>query len=66
MGRLKVILAFFLAMALLVFVAQNTRVVDVRFLAWSLEMSRAIMLLAVLGIGFVLGWLVSSLGRLKD
>jgi uncharacterized integral membrane protein len=50
----------FLLLAVAVFTAQNFQVVDVRFLAWKLEMSRAILLLGVLGIGFVLGWLASS------
>ena len=51
-------------MAVAVFTAQNLQVVDVRFLAWKLEISRAILLFGVLGIGFVLGWLASSFLRL--
>lgn len=55
-----------LLLVLALFVAQNTQVVDIHFLAWKMEMSRAIMLLVVLAIGFALGWLASSLGRLRD
>ena len=65
MRRVKTGLVVALALVLLVFVVQNTEVVDVRFFAWSIEMSRAIMLLAVLAVGFMIGWLTSTLRRRK-
>ncbi|KPJ79152.1 MAG: hypothetical protein AMJ54_00390 [Deltaproteobacteria bacterium SG8_13] len=43
----------------LVFVAQNTQVVEVRFLFWTLSMSRALILLITLAIGLVGGWLLT-------
>ena len=46
-----------------VFVLQNTRVVEFRFLFWKLEMSRALMMFAILGIGVALGWLLATLRR---
>ena len=46
-----------------IFVLQNTRVVEVRFLFWRLEMSRALMLFGVLGAGLVVGWLLGTLRR---
>ena len=64
MARIRLVLALFLLVAVVVFTAQNFQVVDVRFLAWKLEMSRAVLLFGVLGIGFVLGWLASSFRRL--
>jgi uncharacterized integral membrane protein len=45
--------------AVLVFVVQNTQVVDVRFLFWTLSMSRALILLITLAIGLVGGWLLT-------
>jgi uncharacterized integral membrane protein len=44
----------------LVLVAQNTQVVEFRFLIWSISMSRALMLFGTLAIGFFAGWLVTS------
>jgi uncharacterized integral membrane protein len=43
--------------------SQNTRVVEVRFLFWKLEMSRSILLFGVLGVGAVLGWLFATVRR---
>jgi uncharacterized integral membrane protein len=45
--------------AVLVFVVQNTQVVEVRFLFWTLSMSRALILLITLAIGLVSGWLLT-------
>ena len=42
----------------LIFVVQNTQVVEFRFLVWTLSMSRALMLFGTLAIGVVAGWLL--------
>ena len=42
----------------LIFVVQNTQVVEFRFLAWKISLSRALMLFGTLAIGFVAGWLL--------
>lgn len=63
MTQVKWIVLMVLAGLLTIFTVQNVEVVEVRLLFWSLEMSRAIMLLAVLAIGMVLGWLAGGLGR---
>lgn len=46
-----------------IFVLQNTQVVTVRLLFWKLEMSRALLLPAVLGVGLAVGWLLGSARR---
>ena len=46
-----------------IFALQNTQLVQVRFLFWKIEMSRALVLLGVLGSGLVAGWLLGTLGR---
>jgi lipopolysaccharide assembly protein A len=46
------------------FVVQNTQVVEVRFLFWKTEASRAIVLLVTFGAGALFGWL-SGLRRKK-
>jgi putative membrane protein len=61
-GNALVSFKFFLTMLLLmmvaVFVIQNTTVVEIQFLFWNVSMSRALLILAVLAIGMVLGWLL--------
>lgn len=41
----------------IVFVLQNTDVVEVKFLVWTKSMSRALILLLTFLIGLVAGWL---------
>ena len=41
-----------------VFVVQNSAVVELRFLFWTLDMSRALMFVFLLLIGIVIGWLL--------
>ena len=53
------ILFILLIGVVLIFVVQNTQVVDVKFLFWSLSMSRALILLITLAIGLVGGWLLT-------
>ena len=42
----------------LIFVVQNTQVVEFRFLFWTISMSRALMLFGTLAIGVIAGWLL--------
>ena len=48
-----IVIAFLFA----VFVLQNAQVVEVRFLIWGTEASRAIVLLVTFFLGLVSGWL---------
>lgn len=41
-----------------IFIVQNTAVVEVKILFWTLAMSRALMIVFLLLLGFVLGWLL--------
>ena len=63
MRRAKIVAASLLTVLALVFVAQNTEVVAVRFLAWELQMSRVILLGGSLLVGVLLGWLVAKRPR---
>ena len=49
----------------LIFVVQNTQVVEFRFLVWTISMSRALMLFGTLAIGFIIGWLLTLPKRKK-
>ena len=47
----------------IVFAAMNTQIVEVQLYFWSVTMSRALMILIVLGIGIVMGWVLGGFGR---
>jgi uncharacterized integral membrane protein len=49
----------------IIFVLQNTQVVEVRFLFWTISMSRALMLFGTLVIGLIGGWLLTLPKRSK-
>ncbi|HKJ75812.1 MAG TPA: lipopolysaccharide assembly protein LapA domain-containing protein [Gammaproteobacteria bacterium] len=57
MEHTRTVLAVALVAAVLIFVLQNTAVVEVDLLFWTVAMSRSLMLLLVLLIGVALGWI---------
>lgn len=62
----KLILGLILAGLAVVFIIQNVAVVELTFLAWTISMSRALLIFFILSIGFVLGWLMhGSFSRKK-
>ena len=44
----------------LIFVVQNTQVVEFKFLIWTISISRALMLFGTLAIGITAGWILKS------
>ena len=54
----KTIVFVILAVLILLFVIQNTQVVETRFLIWTISMSRSLLLLGTFIIGVIAGWLV--------
>jgi putative membrane protein len=54
----KTIIFVILAVLILLFVVQNTQVVETRFLVWTISMSRSLLLLGTFVIGVIAGWLV--------
>jgi len=40
-----------------IFIVQNTQVVEVKLYFWPIKMSRSLLLLGTLIIGFILGWI---------
>ena len=61
---MRFIIGLLLGTISVIFAVQNTESVDYSFLAWTVTAPRAIILLAVLVVGIVIGWLVSKLGRI--
>lgn len=59
--HLRLIVSFALIVSALLFIFQNIGVMEIRFLFWSVAMSRSLLLFLVLIIGVVVGWLWHSL-----
>lgn len=54
----KTVIFVILAVLILLFVIQNTQVVETRFLVWTISMSRSLLLLGTFIIGVIAGWLL--------
>jgi putative membrane protein len=65
MMKIKAIIALVLVAMVAIFAIQNATTVDVKFLFWSLSVPRALLVLALLVVGFMLGITVSSFSKLK-
>lgn len=57
----KLIICLILTGLAVIFIIQNVTVIDIRFLFWTLSMSRALLMFFVLAIGVVIGWSLHSL-----
>ncbi|KPV40447.1 hypothetical protein AN478_06545 [Thiohalorhabdus denitrificans] len=53
----KLLLAIVLLVLVLIFVLQNTTIVDINFLIWEFTLSRGLLVLMVLLVGVAIGWL---------
>jgi putative membrane protein len=52
----RYVLVLVLTALLVVFILQNVEDVEIRFLFWSLGMSRALMVILLIAAGAVIGW----------
>lgn len=59
----KRILILVIVLLFTVFVVQNAEVVQVRFLFWKTEASRALVLIGTFAFGLIAGWLTGWLRR---
>jgi uncharacterized integral membrane protein len=55
--NIKLIVAIILLALVVVFVVQNVTTVELHFLFWTVSMSRSLMAIFLLIIGFAVGWL---------
>jgi uncharacterized integral membrane protein len=46
-----------------IFALQNTEIVEIRFLFWTVTTSRALMIVMVLVVGILVGWAVGGIRR---
>ncbi len=63
MNRTKLTLILVLVGVVALFTLQNTQVVDVRLLFWTLSMSRVLLIFLLLVVGAILGWVANSAFR---
>lgn len=63
--NVKLIITLILVGLAVIFIVQNAVVAEIRFLFWSLEMSRALLIFIVLCLGIITGWLLSGFTRHK-
>ncbi|MDH5217512.1 MAG: LapA family protein [Gammaproteobacteria bacterium] len=58
--NVKISVGLILLLLVVVFIVQNAISVDIRFLFWTISMSRSIMIFFVLAIGIIIGWITSG------
>ncbi|MDD5723733.1 MAG: LapA family protein [Syntrophales bacterium] len=56
----KLVISLILAGLAVLFIIQNVTVVEIRFMFWTLSMSRALLIFFLLAIGVVIGWSAHS------
>ncbi|UPT78563.1 LapA family protein [Sulfurovum sp. XGS-02] len=58
--NIKIISVIVLIVFVVLFVFQNISIVEVHFLFWSLQISRALLIFCLLLIGIAIGWLLHA------
>ena len=58
--KTKLILTLVAVVFVVLFVLQNTAVVEIHFLLWHLSMSRSLLIVVFVAVGVVIGWLLRS------
>ena len=66
LNHLKLAVGIALAAVVILFTLQNLDVVEVRFVVWKLELSRALMIFAILVAGILIGWFISGWFRIRS
>jgi uncharacterized integral membrane protein len=59
----RFVLGIIFGVLVIVFMFQNMQPVDVTFIAWTITLSRALVLLIVFVLGIIIGWIFKGAGR---
>ena len=62
---MKLYISLFLMCMTVVFIVQNAEVVEIKYLFWTLSISRALLMFLVLAIGIIIGWLLHGMAGLR-
>ncbi|MFH1858256.1 MAG: LapA family protein [Candidatus Omnitrophota bacterium] len=54
---MKKVFGFLLILIVIVFIAQNYQMIEIKFLTWKFLVSRALVIFLALFVGIILGWL---------
>jgi uncharacterized integral membrane protein len=65
-NMVKLIVGGVLSVLVLIFIVQNTQSVDVTFLAWTITVSRALLLIIILLFGITVGWIVGGIRQQRS
>ncbi len=60
-SQLKLIINLVLVGFAVLFIIQNAAVVEIKFMFWTLSMSRALFMFFMLAIGIITGWTMKSI-----
>lgn len=63
--KFRVFVVMLFLLPIVIFVAQNYAVVEIKFLMWSIKASRSIILFITLMFGVLIGWMTSSFRKGK-
>lgn len=58
--NIKTYIGLALLLLAVVFIVQNTTLVEIWFLFWKISISRSLMILFVLAIGIIIGWITAG------
>lgn len=56
----RLTLILILAGLVILFIIQNVAVVEIKFLFWSIQMSRSLLMFFLLAIGLIIGWFLNN------
>ena len=59
----KLIFALILACLAVIFIIQNAEMAEVRFLVWSIKLSRSLLMFLLLAGGVIIGWFLNSYSK---
>lgn len=62
----RLVFSLVLVALVLIFTAQNVEVIGIRFLFWTVSMSRALMIFFVLAVGLLVGWLLRGYAERRE
>ena len=62
---MKLYISLFLMCMAVIFIIQNAEVVEIKYLIWTISISRAFLMFLLLSIGTIIGWLLHGMAGLK-
>lgn len=64
--KTKILLVMFFIILFTIFVSQNTKIIDLNFLTWKLQLSTIVVISITFFVGMIAGFLIVSIFSVKD